>query len=84
MEVLRMESAQENSHIRTATIYPAAIQTELLATTTDAATLKGASALYDRYQISPERVANVIAFAIDQPADTNVSEFTVGPTDQPW
>lgn len=84
MEVLRMESAQENSHIRTATIYPAAIKTELLATTTDTATLKGAQALYDDYQISPDRVASVIAFAIDQPADTNVSEFTVGPTDQPW
>jgi len=84
MEVLRMESAQENSHIRTATIYPAAIKTELLSTTTDQATLKGAEALYDEYQISPSRVANVIAFAIDQPDDTNVSEFTVGPTDQPW
>ena len=84
MEVLRMESAQENSHIRTATIYPAAIQTELLDTTTDQASLKGMTELYDHYQISPARIANVIAFAIDQPDDTNVSEFTVGPTDQPW
>ena len=25
-----------------------------------------------------------VAFAIDQPEDTNVSEFTVGPTTQPW
>lgn len=32
MEVLRMESAMEGSHIRTATIYPAAINTELLST----------------------------------------------------
>ena len=30
MEVLRMESAQEGTNIRTATIYPAAINTELL------------------------------------------------------
>jgi NADP-dependent 3-hydroxy acid dehydrogenase YdfG len=30
MEVLRMESAQEETNIRTATIYPAAINTELL------------------------------------------------------
>jgi NADP-dependent 3-hydroxy acid dehydrogenase YdfG len=30
MEVLRMESAMEGTNIRTATIYPAAINTELL------------------------------------------------------
>ncbi|KRK65193.1 hypothetical protein FC72_GL001569 [Companilactobacillus tucceti DSM 20183] len=84
MEVLRMESAQENSHIRTATIYPAAIKTELLNTITDKDTAKGAEDLYDQYQISPDRIANVVGFAIDQPEDTNVNEFTVGPTDQPW
>lgn len=40
--------------------------------------------LYDTYQISAERIASVVAFAIDQPEDTNISEFTVGPTNQPW
>lgn len=84
MEVLRMESAQENSHIRTATIYPAAIKTELLNTITDKDAAKGMESLYDQYQIGPDRIANVVAFAIDQPEDTNVNEFTVGPTDQPW
>ena len=34
--------------------------------------------------ISADRVANVVAFAIDQPDDTNVNEFTIGPTTQPW
>ncbi|GEO46330.1 SDR family oxidoreductase [Companilactobacillus kimchii] len=84
MEVLRMESAQENSNIRTATIYPAAIHTELLSTITDPDAAKAMQANYDKYQIGPDRVANVVAFAIDQPEDTNVSEFTVGPTNQPW
>lgn len=84
MEVLRMESAQENSNIRTATIYPAAIHTELLDTITDPQAAKAMQDNYDKYQIGPDRVANVVAFAIDQPEDTNVSEFTVGPTNQPW
>ncbi|MDN6640285.1 MAG: SDR family oxidoreductase [Tetragenococcus sp.] len=84
MEVLRMESAQEGNNIRTATIYPAAIQSELLETITDTSTLEGASEMYNQYQISPDRVANVVAFAIDQPEDTNVNEFTIGPTAQPW
>lgn len=84
MEVLRMESAQEGTHIRTATIYPAAIQTELLDTISDERTLEDMNQTYDRYQISPKRVARVVSFAIDQPEDTDVAEFTVGPTIQPW
>lgn len=84
MEVLRMESAQEGTHIRTATIYPAAIQTELLDTISDERTLEDMNQTYDRYQISPERGGRVVSFAIDQPEDTDVAEFTVGPTIQPW
>lgn len=84
MEVLRMGSAQEGTNIRTATIYPAAIQSELLETITDEKSLEDNHAMYNQYQIGPDRVANVVAFAIDQPEDTNVNEFTIGPTTQPW
>ncbi|WP_142427068.1 SDR family oxidoreductase [Enterococcus durans] len=84
MEVLRMESAQEGTNIRTATIYPAAINTELLDTITDESAASGMNALYEQRGISPDRIANVVAFAINQPSDVNVSEFTVGPTTQPW
>lgn len=84
MEVLRMESAQEGTNIRTATIYPAAIETELLDSIADKASREGMGQLYDQYQIPADRIANVVAFAIDQPEDTNVNEFTVGPTKQPW
>lgn len=84
MEVLRMESAQEGTNIRTATIYPAAINTELLSGISDPNASKAMTALYERYGISADRVANVVAFAIDQPEDTNVNEFTIGPTTQPW
>ncbi|MDU1629907.1 MAG: SDR family oxidoreductase [Lactococcus lactis] len=84
MEVLRMESAQEGTNIRTATIYPAAINTELLNTITDTEAAKGMAALYEQYGISPEAIARIVAFALEQPADVNVSELTVGPTSQPW
>lgn len=33
--------------------------------------------------ISPGRIANIAAFAIDQPEDTAINEFTVGPANQP-
>lgn len=84
MEVLRMESAQEGTNIRTATIYPAASHTELLETITDTSSLQGMTAIYEQYGITPDRVANVVAFAIEQPEDTNINEFTIGPTSQPW
>ena len=84
MEVLRMESAMEGTHIRTATIYPAAINTELLTKITDKPSLDQMQGLYDKFGISPGRIASVVAFAIGQPEDTTISEFTVGPANQPW
>ena len=84
MEVLRMESAMEGNNIRTATIYPAAVNTELLATISDKQALDQMQDIYDKYGISPDRIANVVAFAIDQPDDTTINEFTVGPANQPW
>lgn len=84
MEALRMESAQAGTNIRTATIYPAAVQSELVAGITDGDTSAGYRALYDTYEIPAERIADVVAFALSQPEDTNISEFTVGPTTQPW
>ncbi|RWM80913.1 MAG: SDR family oxidoreductase [Mesorhizobium sp.] len=84
MEVLRMESAMEGTNIRTATIYPAAINTELLNTISQRQTLDQMQNTYDKYGISPDRIANVVAFAIGQPEDTTINEFTVGPANQPW
>ena len=84
MEVLRMESAQEGTNIRTATIYPAAINTELLDSISHEGAAEQMEAMYDQHGITPDRIANIVAFAIDQPDDTNVNEFTVGPTTQPW
>jgi NADP-dependent 3-hydroxy acid dehydrogenase YdfG len=84
MEVLRMESAMEGTNIRTATIYPAAINTELLDLISHKETADVMQNLYEQYGISPDRIANVVAFAIDQPEDTTINEFTVGPANQPW
>jgi NADP-dependent 3-hydroxy acid dehydrogenase YdfG len=84
MEVLRMESAMEGTNIRTATIYPAAINTELLGAISHKGTAEQMQKVYERYGISPDRIAAVVAFAIDQPEDTTINEFTVGPANQPW
>lgn len=82
MEVIRMESAQEGTNIRTATLYPAAINTELLHTISDQATRSGMDQLYDSVGITPDAVARVVNFAVDQPEEVNVNEFTIYPTKQ--
>ena len=79
-----MESAMEATNIRTTTIYPAAINTELLDAINDKGTAESMQKVYDEYGISPDRIANVVGFAIDQPEDTTINEFTVGPANQPW
>ncbi|NVK42049.1 MAG: SDR family oxidoreductase [Oceanospirillaceae bacterium] len=84
MEILRMESAMEGSNIKTTTIYPAAIHTELTETITDSATAAGMNELYEQHGITSDRIANVVAFALAQPQDTSIAELTVGPTTQPW
>ncbi|MDS1135799.1 SDR family oxidoreductase [Nitratireductor indicus] len=84
MEVLRMESAMEDTNIRTATIYPAAINTELLGTISDRQTADAMKGLYANFGIAPDRIADVVAFALDMPEDTTVNEFTIGPARQPW
>lgn len=82
MEVIRMESAQEQTNIRTATVYPAAINTELLQHISDKNSKEGMDKLYKSVGITPDAIARVVNFAIDQPEDVNVNEFTVYPTKQ--
>ena len=79
-----MESATEGTNIRTATIYPAAISTELLGAISHEDTAEAVQDVYDQYGISPDRIANIVAVAIDQPEDTTINELTVGPANQPW
>lgn len=76
---------QKSGHvITTSSIYPAAISTELLDDISHEETAEVMEGLYERYGISPDRIANVVAIAIDQPEDTTINEFTVGPANQPW
>lgn len=82
MEVIRTESAQEGTNIRTVSLYPAAINTELLNTITDDEARKGMDRLYDAVGINPDAIARVVNFAVDQPEEVNVNEFTIYPTKQ--
>ncbi len=82
MEVTRMESANEGTNIRTTTLYPAAINTELLEHIGDEKTAANMKNFYKQHGISPDAIARVVNFAIDQPEDVDISEFTIYPTNQ--
>lgn len=84
MEVLRMECAQNNEHIRTSVIYPAAVHSNLTSHIPDKKVAQGEAEVRAQTELSADKVANVVAFAIDTPEDTTVNEFTVGPADQAW
>ncbi|WP_057770273.1 SDR family oxidoreductase [Lactobacillus selangorensis] len=80
MEVLHMESAQEGTNIRTATIYPSATKSELLDHISDQRVHADMVKHYNEAELTSEDVAKVVQFAIDQPEDVNISELTVYPT----
>jgi NADP-dependent 3-hydroxy acid dehydrogenase YdfG len=61
-----------------------AIGTELLDTISDSGTAASMQTVYDKYGIAPDHIADVVAFALNAPENTNITEFTGGPTAQPW
>lgn len=84
MEALRLESIQAGTNIRTTTICPAAVQSELVNSITDERSSESYRQLYDTYEIPAQRVGKAVLYALGQPQDTTVSEITIGPATQPW
>ncbi|QVQ24403.1 SDR family oxidoreductase [Achromobacter deleyi] len=70
---------QETSKIRVTVICPGVVESELADTITDEAASK-AMQEYRRVALRPDAIARAIAYAIDQPADVDVSEVVVRPT----
>lgn len=73
---------QENDDIRVTVVSPGVVESELAGTITDAETARLMTD-YRRIAIGPDAVARAIAYAIEQPADVDVSEIVVRPTASP-
>lgn len=84
MDSLRMECANANANIKTTTIYPAAVRSELVSHITNAQTKSGYDKLYESYQIPASRVADALVYALSLPDDTSVCDLAITPTNQPW
>ncbi|WP_429970761.1 SDR family oxidoreductase [Fructilactobacillus sp. Tb1] len=82
MNVLRMESAKRKTNIRTTTLYPGAIDTDLLSTITDKDSKENMDKVYQNYAIGPDAVARAVDFAVDQPENTDIADITIYPTKQ--
>lgn len=80
LEALRQEST--DGVIRTTSISPGYVNTELDSSIEDPDARRMARAEMDRMGIPPEAVARAIAFAIEQPRDVEIGDITIRPTVQ--
>ena len=80
MEALRQEST--DGTIRTTSINPGFVRTELGNTIDDPAIRERIQSNMDAFGLPPEAVARAIAFAIDQPDDVEIGEIVIRPTVQ--
>lgn len=77
-EGIRLES---NGEIRSTNISPGAVDTELTNTITHDETAKNVDQLYS-VAIDADAIARAITYAIQQPADVDVNEMIIRPTQQ--
>ena len=78
-EGLRQEAGP---HLRVTAISPGFVQTNLASSMTNLEAASTTSQRMKEIGIAPEAVARCIAFAIEQPADVDISEIVVRPTAQ--
>ena len=77
---MRMESVMEGTNIRTTTIYPGAIKTELLNTIAPSQTKTMVEEFYKTTALEPEIIANAVLYAVSQPDNVDVSDLAVRPS----
>lgn len=80
LDSFRMESASEGSGIRTTTIYPGAVKTELLNTIAPSETKAMVEKFYEDTAITPDVIANAVLYALSQPDNVDVSDLVIRPS----
>ena len=78
-EGLRQEAGER---LRVTLITPGFVRTDFVASIADPTLRTQLEASRDRMAITPDAIARVIAFAIEQPPDVDVGEIVVRPTAQ--
>ena len=79
LDSFRSEAVNEKTNIRTTTIYPGAIQTELLNTVAPSATKTMVEQFYAAVGIQPQAIADGVLYALSQPDNIDVSDLVIRP-----
>ncbi|SPS01578.1 SDR family oxidoreductase [Cupriavidus taiwanensis] len=74
---------QETDNVRVTVICPGVVESELADSISDD-TARAAMKEFRRIAITPDAIARAIAYAVEQPADVDVSEIVVRPTASPF
>lgn len=80
LDSFRSESIREGTNIRTTTIYPGAIKTELLNTVAESEAKNMVSQFYENVGLTPNVIANAVLYAVSQPDNVVVSDLVVCPS----
>ena len=80
LDSLRMESVMEGTNIRTTTIYPGAIKTELLNAIAPSQAKTMVEEFYKTTALEPDAIANAVLYAVFQPDNVDVSDLAVRPS----
>lgn len=70
---------QENDRLRVTCIHPGVVESELAHTITDPVAAKAMES-YRAIALTPDAIGRAVRFALEQPADVDVSEIVVRPT----
>lgn len=80
LQSFNSETNLEGKNIRTTTIYPGAIKTELLNTVAENDHKKQVEGFYEKFGLDADTIANAVLYAISQPDNVDVSDLVVRPT----
>ncbi len=80
LQSFNSETNLEGKNIRTTTIYPGAIKTELLNMVAENEHKKQVEGFYEQFGLNADTIANAVLYAISQPDNVDVSDLVVRPT----
>lgn len=80
LDSFRSESIREGTNIRTTTIYPGAIKTELLNMAAESEAKDMVSVFYENVGLTPDVIANAVLYAVSQPDNVAVPDLVVCPS----
>lgn len=79
LDSFRQECVAEGTNIRTTTIFPGAIKTELLNTVAPSPVKTAVEEFYENVGLAPSAIAGAVLYALSQPDEVDISDLTVRP-----